>query len=120
LRLESDIVPAPDYKKLYTADGKAMKVFGTILLFIKIQGLIVPFTFYVLEHLTHNLILEINFLSHTKANIDMASRSVTFYDDLVGLSLTNTNETLLRTVDAVLIPPKSEALIPVSVPPHFG
>jgi len=50
----------------------------------------------------------------------MASRSVTFYDDLVGLSLTNTNETLLRTVDAVLIPPKSEALILVSVPPHFG
>ena len=120
LHLESDVVPAADYKKLYTADGKAMKVFGTILLSVNIQGLIVPFTFHVLEHLTHNLILGINFLSHTKANIDMASRSVTFYDDLVGLSLTNTNETLLRTVDAVLIPPKSEALIPVSVPPHFG
>ena len=51
------------------------------LLSVNIQGLIVPFMFHVLEHLTHNLILGINFLTHTKANIDMASRSVTFYDD---------------------------------------
>jgi len=65
LHLESDVVPAADYKKLYTADGKAMKVFGTILLSVNIQGLIVPFTFHVLEHLTHNLILGINFfISH--------------------------------------------------------
>ena len=44
---------------------------------------------------------------------------MTFYDDLVGLSLTNSNENLLCTVDAVLIPPQSEALIPVAVPTSF-
>jgi len=50
----------------------------------------------------------------------MATRTVTFYDDLVGLNITNMNETLLRTDDAILIPPKLEALVPVSVPARFG
>jgi len=75
LHLEKDVVPAPRDKKLFTADGQPMKVCGTILLSINIQGLIVPFTFHVLERLTHNLILGINFLSQTKANIDMATRT---------------------------------------------
>ena len=51
LRVENDFVPASNQHKLFTADGKAMKVFGTILLSVNIQGLIVPFTFYVLEHI---------------------------------------------------------------------
>jgi len=97
-----------------------MKICGTILLSITIQGLIIPFTFHVLERLTHNLILGINFLSQTKANIDMATQTVTFYDDLVGLNITKSNETLLRTIDAVLVPPTSEALVPVAVPSNFG
>jgi len=113
-------VPAPRDKKLFIADGQPMKVCGTILLSINIQGLIVPFTFHVLERLTHSLILGINFLSQTKANIDMATRTVTFYDDLVGLNITKSNETLLRTIDAVLVPPRSEALVPVAVPSNFG
>ena len=32
LRLQNMIVQSPDYKRLYTADGKTMKVNGTILL----------------------------------------------------------------------------------------
>jgi len=88
LRVENDFVPASNQHKLFTADGKAMKVFGTILLSVNIQGLIVPFTFYVLEHfLSHNVIVGINFLTQTKANIDMATRTVTFYDDLVRWSV---------------------------------
>jgi len=73
-----------------------------------------------LERLTHKLILEINFLIQTKANIDMATWTVTFYDDLVGLNITKSNETLLRMIDAVLVPPRSGALVPVAVPSNFG
>jgi len=66
LRLQNMIVQSPDYKRLYTA----MKVNGTILLTLNIHGLLVPFTFYVLEHLSHNLIIGVDFLTRTKANID--------------------------------------------------
>ena len=60
LHLEKEVVPAPDHKKLFTANGK---ILGTILLSVNIQGLIIPFTFYVLEQLTHKLIIGINFLT---------------------------------------------------------
>jgi len=43
-----------------------------------------------------------------------------FYNDLVGTNLLNDTDTILRTTEAVLIPPKSEALIPVIVPHQFG
>ena len=49
----------------------------------------------------------------------MAKGVITFYDDLVGLNMTKGDEILLTTVNAVRIPPKSEALIPVSVPKFF-
>jgi len=39
---------------------------------------------------------------------------------LVGTDLLTDTNTILRTTDAVLIPPKSEALIPVIVPHQFG
>jgi len=39
---------------------------------------------------------------------------------LVGLNITKSNETLLCTIDVVLISPRSEALVPVAVPTNFG
>ena len=51
-------------------------------------------------------------MTRTKANIDMATGVITFYDDLVGLNMTKGDEILLRTVNAVRIPPKSEAFNP--------
>jgi len=120
IAFKKDVMPALCNKNLFTADGQPMKVCGTISLSINIKGLIVPLTFHVLERLTHNLILGINFLSQTKANIDLATRTVTFYDELVGLDIAKSNATLLRTTDAVLVPPRSEALVPVAVPSDFG
>jgi len=38
------------------------------------------------------------------------------YDDLVGVTLTKSSDIVLKTIDAVVILPKSEAAIPVSVP----
>jgi len=42
------------------------------------------------------------------------------YDGLVGANLVNPEENLLRAVDAVWVPAKSEALIPVTVPFRHG
>jgi len=120
LKFEPKIIPISQRKRLFTADGNAMNVLGTVQLTLDIQEFQIPLTFCVLPRLQNDVILGIDFLRQTKANIDMHSQILTLYDDLVGINLLNNSDTIVRTTDAVLIPPKSEALIPVMVPPEFG
>ena len=74
----------------------------------------------MLSCLQYDVILGVDFLKETKANIDMESQILAFYNDLVGTNLLNDTDVILRTTEAVLIPPQSEALIPVTVPRQFG
>ena len=81
----------PDYpaesKFLFTADGKPISVQGTVEVSIKIQGMSIPFTFHVLRGLNHNMILGFDFLSATKAKIDMSNGVIVLCGELVTLSL---------------------------------
>jgi len=120
LKLESRVIPVSQNKKLFTADGKAMKVLGTVELTLNIQEVQIPVTFCVLSCLQQDIILGITFLNETKANIDMESHILTFYNDLLGINLISDRDVIVRTTDAVFILPRSEALIPVLIPPHFG
>ena len=97
-----------------------MHVIGTVNMTLDIHDFQIPVTFYVLPHLQFNIILGIQFLTQTKANINMECQTLTFYNDLAGTSLLNKSDTLVRTTEAILIPPKYEFLIPVTVPSHFG
>jgi len=95
-----------------------MHVIRTIQLTWDFDNLIVPVTFCVSEQLHRSVILGLDFLTLTKRNIDIPSKVVTLYDSLVGMNLTRPADIVLYTVDAVFIPPRSEASIPVSVPPQ--
>jgi len=119
LKLESRLIPVSQ-KRLFTADGKAMKVLGTVELTLYIQEVQIPVTFCVLSCLQHDMILGVTFLNETKANIDMQSHVLTLYNDMVGINLISDRDVIVRTTDAVLISARSEALIPVLIPPHFG
>jgi len=119
LKFESKIIPVSQRKRLFTADGNVMNVLSTVQLTLDIQEFQIPLTFCVLPRMQNDVILGIDFLKQTKANIDMHSQILTLDDDLVGINLLNNSDTIVRTTDAVLIPPKSEALIPVMVPPEF-
>jgi len=55
LRLEKDVVPAHEHKKLFTANGKTMKILGTILLSVNIRGLIIHPFIHLFIHLFHSL-----------------------------------------------------------------
>ena len=114
------MIKGPNQKRLFTADGKPLTVAGTIQLTINIHGLMIPTTFQVVKSLSHDIILGMNFLTDTQANIDLAKGEITLYDGLVGANLVNPEENLLRTVDAVWVPARSEALIPVTVPSRHG
>ena len=97
-----------------------MKVLGTVELTLDIQEVQIPVTFCVLSCLQHDMILGVTFLNETKANIDMQSHVLTLYNDMVGINLISDRDVIVRTTDAVLISARSEALIPVLIPPHFG
>jgi len=120
LKLDSHIVSTSGHNRLFTANGKPMHVLGTVNLTLNIQDFEVPVTFYVIPRLQFNVILGTQFLSQTKANIDMDSQTLTFYNDFAGTPISTKSDTLVRTTEAILLPPKSECLIPVTVPPHFG
>ena len=120
LRLESHITPVSKHRRLFTADGKPMHVLGTVNLTLDIQDFEIPVTFCVLPRLQFDVILGVQFLTQTKANIDMECQTLTFYNDLVKTGISNKSDTVVRTTEAILIPPKSECVIPVMVPPHFG
>ena len=120
LHLLPKMIKGPNQKRLFTADGKPLLVTGTVQLTINIHGLMIPTTFQVIKSLNHDIILGMTFLTKTQANIDLAKGEITLYDGLVGANLVNPEENLLRTVDAVWVPAKSEALIPVTVPFRHG
>ena len=105
---------------MFTADGRPMPMRGAIQLTINIQEFQIPVSFCVFSQLQFDVILGMQFLKETKANIDLESQVLTLYGDLVGANLLDNNQTLVRTTDAFLIPPKSECLVPVIVPPEFG
>jgi len=105
LKLESRVIPVSQKKRQFTADGTAVKVLDTIELTLDIQEVQIPVTFCVLSCLQHDMIIGI-FLTETKANIDMESHVLTLYNDLVGINLISDRDVIVRTADAVLVPPK--------------
>ena len=119
LKLQNKIIKTSDRRKLFTADGRPLKVIGTIYLTINIEDLLLPATFQVIDRLNYDALLGMQFLSDTNANIDIPSKTLTLYDGLVDTKLMKSSDTLLRTINAVTIPARSEALIPVSVPRCF-
>jgi len=120
LNLEFRIIPTSNKKRFYTADGEPMHVLGTVNLTLDIQDFEIQVTFHVLSRLQFNVILKVQFLTQTKAKIDTECQTLTFYNDLAKSNLSHKSDTLVRTTEAILIPPKSKCLIPVMVPPHFG
>ena len=54
LHLLPKMMKGPNQKRLFTADGKPLRVVGTIQLTINIHGLMIPTTFQVIKSLNHD------------------------------------------------------------------
>ena len=97
-----------------------MQVLDTVNLTLDLQDFEIPVTFCVVPCLQLNIILGIQVLSQTKANIDMDCQTLTFHNYLAGTAISNKSDTLVQTTEAILLPPRSECLVLVMVPPDFG
>jgi len=101
---------------LIGANGSCFKVMGKVALTVKMNGLCVPFTFFIADKLTHDIILGHNFLTETRALISYADNSVTFYDNLVELKLMGNKQNLrVCLISNTILPPRSESILNVKV-----
>ena len=115
----TDISPAS--QEFVLADQTPFKILGTIDLDVSLNGLMVPFTFTVAQHLVDSCIIGANFLKYAGAQLDFVDDVVHFFDDLVALPLLSGSSVnyLARIAHNVKLPPNSEALIQAKVPSRF-
>ena len=110
-----------EYSQVLSANCGRIRVFGKVDVSLNFAGLLVPYTLYVLENLIHAVMLGMDILKELRANIDLSSNRISFYDNLVTLPITKSHksEVMLRSVKAVTLPPCSESLIPVQYQEPF-
>jgi hypothetical protein len=113
LRPKQPSADEPEF--LVAASGAKMPNIGTVELDVFIQGLVIPFSFCVLNNLTHDCIFGMDFLTSSGAEINLAQQSLTLYDGLVVAALINRvdRSELVRLAQSITIPPKTEAIVPV-------
>ena len=106
----------PDESKaMYAADGREVKIDSKVSLDVKIKGLSIQYEFLVVKNLTQNVIFGMDFLTSTQAQINCATNTVTFYDDLLAvpfLKNIRTAQNLVRVSKHCVLPPMSETVIP--------
>ena len=114
--------PVQNLNRLFSANGTSIKVLGQVDVSINLSGLIVPYTFLVLENLVHPVMFGVDLLKDLRTQIDLYNNRISFYENLVTLPITKSLEksVVLSTVSAVTIPAKCEALIPVRFQGRFN
>ena len=101
-------------RNLLAADTSPMKVIASIETEVKLNGLIVPFSFSVIDKLGYDCILGMDFLEDTKAVIDVRTNTLSLFDGLTTIPMTKRgNITTIQTVANFSIPAFSEAALAV-------
>lgn len=103
---------------LLTADNKhSLLIVGTADLNVKISGYIINTHFYVVRGLSQPVILGMNFLGQTNANIRIGDKVLDLFDGLILAPLVSIADGMntLQLARTVTIAPKCEMLVPVNV-----
>ena len=81
---------------------------------IKVGGIVVPVTVAVVQELSFDLILGMDYFTSTDAVVDVQNGVLTLFNRLTSVPMTMTRQhPVAATVSAVSIPPYSEAVFPV-------
>jgi hypothetical protein len=109
--------PKRRHATLSSADSTPMKVLCDIDVNIRIGGLNLPCTFAVIENLGFQAVLGMQFLHDAKAVIDVANHTLSLYDGLTAVPLVRADDNafIVRTVNRIAIPPRSEAVFNASL-----
>ena len=106
---------------LFGANGSKIRILGKTSLSVKLHGLTVPFDFLIAERLTHEIILGHDFLTETKALINYADSSVTFFENLVEMKILKNNYDAIASLTcSCALPPLSETIVNVRLSRNFS
>jgi hypothetical protein len=86
LKLKPKPIKTGDARVLFSADNNAIQTEGTADIDVKIQGLVIPFEFTVIQKMSQKLTIGLDLLNASHAKIDLEDKTVTFCD-LVALPL---------------------------------
>ena len=100
---------------LTTADGSPMKVLGTAMLNVRISNLSVPYEFLVVSRIQQDMIMGLDFLKYTRAQINCSDNTVTFYDDMIATDLLRHQRCIARLSNPTILPPRSETIVKLKV-----
>ena len=119
----SPVINQAAFKAIRGVCGETHPVKGTINLEVNINGLKITQTFHIFSRLQNTVILGIDFLKTSKAQIDVAQGLISFCDGMVHSPLFPKALTTVSnkgtTVCSVILKPRSQTIVPVEVPQHF-
>lgn len=109
-----------DLPILVSADGYSLRVVGTTTVDVDLSSGCMCYEFYVLEELSQNVILGLDFLESNGAAMDFKTRTISFFDTVVMNYNPEANaESQLFLVSNCCLPPLSETIVPVRCRSHF-
>jgi len=117
LKVKAEVKPQHVQQKFQAANDATLNVVGVVDLDVRVDGLLVPVTFYVIENLSQNCIVGTPFLEETKAIINFKTKTLTLYEDVLTIPLITSSETdtTIKTVKKTRIPPFSEVILPAKM-----
>jgi hypothetical protein len=113
--------PALQELQLISANQSPIHSLGVVEVGMSIQGLVIPFCFYVIRSLSYNVVLGYDFLKSSGACINCAEHRISLFDGLVQTSLTRQSDksVVLKLAQDITIPPATEAIVKLAVPKRF-
>jgi len=111
-------VPLDKPQRLNTANNQSMPVIGVASLPVKIEGLLMPFDFLVVEDLSVNCILGTDFMSFSNCVLDFTQQTVQFCDNVIAVNMLKRFDILqnmLALMQTIKIQPRAEYFVPVCV-----
>ena len=109
-RREHPVKVREDARHLVTADSKPLHVTTSVDVTLRIGGLSVPCSLVVIDNLCHPILLGLEFLRDTQADIHLTSSTLSLYHGLVYVPLTKGDfQPTVHTVANISIPANSHA-----------
>ena len=103
------------HEAFYAADSTPLPVIADVEVSIKIGGISAPTTVSVVDKLNFDLILGMDFFRATNAVVNLQTHTLSLFEGLTTVAMTTTGEhPIVATAIAVVVPPMSEAVVPVT------
>ena len=101
-----------------SANRSPLNVLGSVQVSVKLGGRVIPTTFHVVEHLSQDVILGIEFLQYNGAILDYVNKRLSLYNGVVNVPLLTSIDfaRAIRTIKRIRIPAHQEAILPVRLP----